>query len=175
MKNIFKLNATIIVITILFFSCKKEKEEEKSLAAKLDNNTMMFNGKKLTVNNATKDPLVAASCSGLGLAGKFFVYAGNSDRDSIFLAFNNISSYSGNNNLVEYGLNGNQCKTFMIGNYKLGGGSWITIKSGYSGILEFNASTCLFREESIGVNVPPNVFTAFGTQVSYPCYWKCTF
>ncbi len=86
----------------------------------------------------------------------------------------NLTSYTGANNLVEYGLGGNNCKIYLLGNFKLNGGASTLLKSGYNGIVEFSGSNCLLREESIGVNVPPNVFTS-GAQIAYPCYWKCSF
>jgi hypothetical protein len=171
MKN-FKLIILLCLTIVMLLSCKKE--ETKSLAAKLDNNTMMFNGKTLNVYNSGKTTYVQTSCNGLGLVGGFYVYASNSSRDSVELFVYNLASYSGKNNVVEFGLSGNACKIYVLGNFKLGGGVSTYIKSGYSGIVEFDGSTCLFREESIGVNVPPNLFT-YSPQISYPCYWKCSF
>jgi hypothetical protein len=166
---------SFLLLTIAFFSCKKD-DSSTSLADKLENNTLMFNGKKLNVYASGKTNFVASNCGGQGLVGTLYLGAGNADRDTVILTVQNLSGYTGTSSMVEYGLPGNACKASITGQLKLSGTStFVSIKSGYDGVVQFDGNVSLFRESSIGVNVPPKLFTVSSPQISYDCYWKCTF
>ncbi len=165
---------SFLLLTTAFISCKKD-EAVTSLADKLENNTMMFNGKLMQITGAGKYSYVSASCQGQNILGGFYINASNSSRDTVEISIDNVKSYTGANNPVENGISGSTCSLKFIGRYRPSGGVSSTIKSIFSGTLEFNGNVCLFREESIGTNVAPKMASMFGAQIFYECYWKCSF
>lgn len=167
--------ATILQIS----SCKKE--EAKFLAEKLDNNTMMFDGKLYQIYRAVKNTFVNPACNGQGILGGLSIYASNASRDSVRIFIDNITSYTtGSKNLVEYGINGSTCKLYFFGTYKPFNGSvsGLPIKSVFSGTLVFDNNTCIFRESGNSPSsnpVLPKIYSQLNDQIRYDCYWKCSF
>ncbi len=177
--KIIKSIALLSLMVTMFSSCKKE--ETKFLAEKLENNTMMFDGKLFQIYRAVKNTYVNPACSGQGILGGLSIYASNANRDSVRIFIDNITSYTtGTKNPVEYGISGSTCKLYFFGTYKPFNGSvtGTPIKSVFSGTLVFDNNTCIFREDgnSPSANpIPPKLYSQFNDQVRYDCYWKCSF